>query len=51
MEGPSHDNLHVWLYPLIKKIEQLQKTETTNEGAKTLADIIENLNAYYTYFK
>lgn len=51
MKGPSHDNLHVWLYPLTKKIEQLQKSEITNEGAETLASIIDNLNAYATYFK
>ena len=51
MKGPSHDNLHVWLYPLDQKIELLQKTETDKEGAETLAVIIDNLNAYTTYFK
>ncbi|SDE45662.1 hypothetical protein SAMN05421636_105141 [Pricia antarctica] len=51
MKGPSHDNLHIWLYPLIKKIELLQNAETTKEGAETLASIIDNLNAYNTYFK
>ncbi len=51
MKGPSHDNLHVWLYPLVKKIEQLQKTETMDDGAEILASIIDHLNAYNTYFK
>lgn len=51
MKGPSHDNLHIWLYPLIKKIELLQHSETTTEGTETLTGITDNLNAYYTYFK
>src|SRR5690606_40529319 len=34
MEGPSHDNLHVFLHPLIEKIEALGEVSTTDEGAK-----------------
>ncbi len=51
MEGPSHDNLHVFLHPLIEKIEALGKVTTTEEGAEVTASIKENLDGYYTYFK
>ncbi len=51
MEGPSHDNLHVFLHPLIEKIEALEKVSTTDEGAETAASIKENLEGYYNYFQ
>jgi PBP1b-binding outer membrane lipoprotein LpoB len=51
MTGPSHDNLHVFLHPLIEKIDVLLKTKTIGEGAETLKSITDNLNAYKTYFK
>jgi hypothetical protein len=51
MEGPSHDNLHVFLHPLIEKIEALGEVSTTDEGAKITASIEENLEGYYNYFQ
>ncbi len=51
MEGPSHDNLHVFLHPLIEKINALGKVSTTDEGAEVTASIKENLEGYYNYFK
>ncbi len=51
MEGPSHDNLHVFLLPLIEKIEALGKVSTTEEGSEVTASIKENLDGYYTYFQ
>ncbi len=51
MEGPSHDNLHVFLHPLIEKIEALGKVSTPAEGAEVTASIKENLDGYYEYFK
>lgn len=51
MEGPSHDNLHVLLHPLIEKIEALGKVSTVNEGSVVTASIKENLNAYSKYFQ
>ena len=50
MKGASHDNLHVWLYPLIKKIEMLQKTKNTEEGAYFTSSIKKHLEGYYEYF-
>lgn len=51
MEGPSHDNLHVFLHPLIEKIDALSKVSTGGEGADLTAGIKENLDGYYAYFK
>ncbi len=50
MKGPSHDNLHVFLLPLIEKIEALGDVSTTNEGKDITQSIQENLVAYYNYF-
>ena len=50
MKGPSHDNLHIWLHPLIEKIEMLQKMENTQEGAYLTSNIKEHLEGYYDYF-
>ncbi len=51
MQGPSHDNLHVFLHPLIDKIAALGEVTTTQEGAELNESIRGNLEAYYTYFK
>ncbi|MCK4562526.1 MAG: hypothetical protein KAT78_06440 [Flavobacteriaceae bacterium] len=51
MTGPSHDNLHIFLHPLIEKINQLLKTTSTTEGSETTKSIKENLEAYADYFK
>ncbi|MDX1328296.1 MAG: hypothetical protein R3299_11390, partial [Arenibacter sp.] len=50
MTGASHDNLHVFLHPLIQKIEQLQKTDDTETAAKIKESINGHLKSYYTYF-
>jgi hypothetical protein len=50
MTGASHDNLHVFLHPLIQKIELLQKTPTTDMGATIKESITGHLKSYYTYF-
>lgn len=50
MTGASHDNLHVFLHPLIQKIELLQKTDNTDAAAKIKESINGHLKSYYTYF-
>lgn len=50
MKGASHDNLHVWLHPLIEKIEMLQKVENTEEGEYLTSNIKNHLEGYYEYF-
>jgi hypothetical protein len=51
MEGMSHDNLHIFLHPLIEKIDSLLQTSSEEEGSKIVMSIQENLEAYYNYFK
>lgn len=51
MVGPSHDNLHVFLHPLIDKIAALGNATSVEEGSEITANIKENLKAYYDYFK
>ncbi|HET8804084.1 MAG TPA: hypothetical protein VFM72_05860, partial [Aequorivita sp.] len=51
MKGASHDNLHIFLHPLIEKIEALGTVSTTEEGSKIITSIIENLEGYYNYFQ
>ena len=51
MKGASHDNLHVWLLPLIKKIERLSETKTLEEASKLKYSIDANVNAYTNYFE
>lgn len=51
MEGPSHDNLHIWLHPLIEKIDHLSHVESKESGQKTVDDIEESLTRFYDYFK
>ena len=51
MKGPSHDNLHIFLHPLIEKIDHLLKTSSIEEGSEITTSIKENLEAYATYFK
>ncbi|MBA6151354.1 hypothetical protein [Gelidibacter maritimus] len=51
MQGPAHDNLHVWLHPLIEKIAALTQTESVEDASKLKSAIDVNINAYYDYFK
>ncbi len=51
MKGPSHDNLHIFLHPLIEKIDHLLKVTSTEEGSIIKSGIKENLTAYKNYFQ
>lgn len=51
MKGASHDNLHIWLYPLIEKISALSETDNLNEAFKIKQSIVENIEAYSKYFQ
>lgn len=50
MKGASHDNLHVYLQPLISKIAELEQVQTPAEGQRLVAEINNHLNAYHRYF-
>lgn len=51
MKGASHDNLHIWLYPLIEKINALAETNNLDEATSIKLSIEDNLNAYTTFFQ
>ena len=51
MKGPSHDNLHVWLLPLMAKIQALSEAKTVDDASKLKHSIEENINGYNTYFQ
>jgi len=51
MKGASHDNLHVWLLPLMVKIEALSETKSAEDASKITHSIEENINAYDNYFQ
>jgi hypothetical protein len=51
MKGTSHDNLHVWLLPLIDKIDALKEVKTLEEAQQIYKSIEQNVNAYDTYFE
>jgi hypothetical protein len=50
MTGASHDNLHVFLLPLITKIKELENTNSVEEGAVKKVAILEHLEEYHNYF-
>lgn len=50
MKGASHDNLHVWLLPLMAKIEALSETTSLEDASKLKHSIEENVNLYSDYF-
>lgn len=51
MKGAPHDNLHVWLLPLIEKIDALSAVKTLENASKIKKSIEDNVNAYTTYFQ
>jgi len=50
MKGPSHDNLHIFLYPLINKIKDLMTVNSVTEGSKITTNIQAHLEGYNLYF-
>ena len=50
MKGPSHDNLHVWLLPLMEKIDTLLEVKNLEEASKIKQSIAKNVQAYDIYF-
>jgi hypothetical protein len=51
MEGASHDYLHIWLVPLLNKIDALSESETLGDASRIKLSIEENINAYSNYFQ
>ena len=51
MEGPPHDNLHIYLQPLLEKIAALQQTTSSEKGREKLSEIRVHLEKYYEFFQ
>jgi len=51
MKGASHDNLHIWLYPLIEKIGAMLETENLRDAQNIKQSVKENIDVYSVYFK
>lgn len=50
MKGPSHDNLHIYLQPLLMQIAALQETTSAEAGKKTVEKINQHLEEYHNFF-
>lgn len=50
MKGSAHNNLHIYLQPLMGRIGELQEVENTKRGALLTRQIKEHLAAYHNYF-
>lgn len=51
MTGPSHDNLHTFLHPLIDKIDALLKVESIDKAKAITKSINDNAKEYFNFFK
>ena len=51
MKGASHDNLHIFLLPLIKKIDKLKEVSSVEQGNMLSDKIKKHLAAYDSFFK
>ena len=50
MKGASHDNLHTFLLPLLKKVDKLKEVNSVEKGNIISSKIREHLQAYKKYF-
>ncbi len=51
MKGASHDNLHTFLVPLIKKVDMLKEVNSVKQGKIISMRISSHLTEYKTFFK
>jgi len=51
MKGGSHDNLHTFLLPLIKKMDMLKEVSSVKQGKIISMRISSHLTEYKTFFK
>ncbi len=51
MKGSAHNNLHIYLQPLMGRIGELQEVTSTERGKELVAEIETHLKAYYNYFR
>ena len=51
MKGPPHDNLHIYLQPLLTWIAALQEADSSEKAREQLSFIKAHLEEYKNYFK
>jgi hypothetical protein len=51
MKGDAHDQLHVFLVPLVAKFRNLENVKTEEDAIVQRENILNHLNKYATYFK
>ena len=51
MKGPAHDELHKWLMPHMKLIEDLGKSETQQEADRIIGELEASFVQYNVYFE
>ncbi|NNE37986.1 MAG: hypothetical protein HKN08_06745 [Gammaproteobacteria bacterium] len=51
MKGPAHDELHKWLLPHMKLIEDLGKSENEQEAANIISELEASFTQYNVYFE
>lgn len=51
MQGPDHDALHLWLHPLLERLDALHSSSTAEEARIAYAKVNEQARLYSTYFE
>jgi len=51
MKGESHDQLHVFLVPLVAKFRNLEHAKTAEDAVDKQKNILVHLNKFSKYFK
>ncbi|HET8886074.1 MAG TPA: hypothetical protein VFM70_06950 [Salinimicrobium sp.] len=51
MKGSAHDNLHIYLMPLLEQINSLGEIKSNSEGEKIIQEMALHLNDYFNYFE
>ena len=51
MKGSAHDNLHIYLMPLLEQINSLGEIKSNSEGEKIIQEMAIHLNDYFNYFR
>lgn len=51
MKDASHDNLHIWLYPVLENVKALKQAKSIPEAKEIKASIICSVKKYSTYFQ
>ncbi|RPI66920.1 MAG: hypothetical protein EHM43_10460 [Ignavibacteriae bacterium] len=51
MQGPDHDALHLWLHPLLERLDALMASTTADEARLAYKAVDEQARLYNIYFE